>query len=167
MESGADNGVLSRCSSARSACWSAAQALTLASADAMALLVREHTAAAHQTCMNTKTLTSITTAPARLTRGHRVRLHTLERGAGRPGAPRGAVQPALKRRSPHCDLTGALRRGVGLRCIHARRARCSRGLPRDGRSAPCVRRQPNAHAQRAAVARGPRLPCRVEREQLC
>jgi len=49
MESGADNGVLSRCPSARLGCWSAAQALTLASADAMALLVREHTAAAHQT----------------------------------------------------------------------------------------------------------------------
>ena len=46
MESGADNGVLSRCPSARSGCWSAAQALTLASADLMSLLVREHTAAA-------------------------------------------------------------------------------------------------------------------------
>ena len=48
MESGADNGVLSRCPSARSSCWSAAQALTLASADTMALLMREHTAAALQ-----------------------------------------------------------------------------------------------------------------------
>ena len=102
MESGADNGVLSRCPSARSACWSAAQALTLASADAMALLVREHTAAAHQTCIHTKTLTSVTTAPARLTRGHRARLHTLERGAGRPGAPKGrfAARPHEEEEPP-------------------------------------------------------------------
>lgn len=46
LESGADNCVLSRCPSARSSCWSASQALTLASPDVMSLLVREHTAAA-------------------------------------------------------------------------------------------------------------------------
>lgn len=46
LESGADNGVLSRCPSARSNCWSDSQALTLGSADVMALLIREHTAAA-------------------------------------------------------------------------------------------------------------------------
>jgi hypothetical protein len=44
METGADNGVLSQCPSARSACWSTAQAYTLASADVMVYLQREHVA---------------------------------------------------------------------------------------------------------------------------
>ena len=44
MESGADNCVLSRCPSARSACWTEGQAYTLASADVMVYLQREHVA---------------------------------------------------------------------------------------------------------------------------
>lgn len=47
MESGADNGVLSLCPNARSSCWTASQAYSLASADVLTLLQREHTAAAH------------------------------------------------------------------------------------------------------------------------
>ena len=46
LESGADNLVLSRCPNRRSACWSDAQAYTLASPDVMVLLAREHAAAA-------------------------------------------------------------------------------------------------------------------------
>ena len=44
MESGADNGVLSACPSARSACWTPAQAYTLASADLMVYLQRARAA---------------------------------------------------------------------------------------------------------------------------
>ena len=44
MESGADNCVLSRCPNRRSACWSDSQAFTLASADVITLLQREHVA---------------------------------------------------------------------------------------------------------------------------
>ena len=92
MESGADNGVLSRCPSARSACWSAAQALTLASADAMALLVREHTAAARQTCIYTKTLTSVTTAPP-----------GSPEGTGRAYTPWSAAQAAQEPQGALCS----------------------------------------------------------------
>lgn len=46
MESGADNGVLSRCPSPRSACWRESAAYSLASADVITLLQREHTAMA-------------------------------------------------------------------------------------------------------------------------
>lgn len=44
LESGADNCVLSQCPNHRSACWTDAQAFTLASADVITLLQREHTA---------------------------------------------------------------------------------------------------------------------------
>jgi hypothetical protein len=44
MESGADNCVLSRCPNARSPCWTDDQAYTLASADVITLLQREHVA---------------------------------------------------------------------------------------------------------------------------
>lgn len=44
MESGADNCVLSRCPNARSPCWTEPQAYTLASADVITLLQREHIA---------------------------------------------------------------------------------------------------------------------------
>ena len=44
MESGADNCVLSQCPSPRSACWTARQAYTLASADVLVYLQREHLA---------------------------------------------------------------------------------------------------------------------------
>lgn len=48
LESGADNGVLSKCASARSpSCWTASQAYSLASPDVQVLLQREHTAAAN------------------------------------------------------------------------------------------------------------------------
>eukprot|EP01043_Picozoa_sp_COSAG02_P005982 COSAG02_NODE_166_length_31947_cov_34.168617_15_plen_398_part_00 len=44
MESGADNCVLSRCPNARSSCWTESQAYTLASADVITMLQREHVA---------------------------------------------------------------------------------------------------------------------------
>ena len=44
METGADNCVLSQCPNRRSKCWSESQAFTLASADAITLLHREHIA---------------------------------------------------------------------------------------------------------------------------
>ena len=44
METGADNGVLSQCPSARSICWTKSQAYTLASADVLVYLQREHIA---------------------------------------------------------------------------------------------------------------------------